>query len=256
MISLHGRRVLPRLATWALGLSRWLGWRYRFGFDARVSRQHREDPGRRRNTLSAATFPRGRSSIRRFQRERQSAKASCKAFSSNGHDKRIELVAQHLPQVADVGSLSRLANFHSAFAGRSSASSPFWSPSALPREGKTHRRRKSCCLRSRSLAIAPCWSMPIFAKPGIGRLLNLGSGKYAGFEFLSGRCFQVSIWYPSRTTPQSPNLVAIPTGPLPPNPADLLSFPTSSSRPLAELRTKFKFIVIDSPPIIGRQRMP
>jgi len=54
------------------------------------------------------------------------------------------------------------------------------------------------------------------------------------------------------TVPHSaiPNLVAIPTGPLPPNPADLLS-----SRKLAEalrqLRNQYKFIVIDSPPIMA-----
>jgi len=50
--------------------------------------------------------------------------------------------------------------------------------------------------------------------------------------------------------PQIPNLVAIPTGPLPPNPADLLS-----SHKLADalriLRKEYKFIVIDSPPIMA-----
>jgi capsular exopolysaccharide synthesis family protein len=45
-------------------------------------------------------------------------------------------------------------------------------------------------------------------------------------------------------------LTAIPTGPIPPNPADLLS-----SRRLAELilelRKRYKFVVIDSPPIMA-----
>ena len=47
-----------------------------------------------------------------------------------------------------------------------------------------------------------------------------------------------------------PNLAAIPTGPLPPNPADLLSSHRLADA-IAELRTKFKFIVIDSPPIMA-----
>jgi len=50
--------------------------------------------------------------------------------------------------------------------------------------------------------------------------------------------------------PTIPNLVAIPTGPIPPNPADLLSSYKLADG-IAELRTKFKFIVIDSPPVMA-----
>jgi capsular exopolysaccharide synthesis family protein len=50
--------------------------------------------------------------------------------------------------------------------------------------------------------------------------------------------------------PTIANLAAIPTGPLPPNPADLLSSQKLADA-IAELRTKFKFIVIDSPPIMA-----
>jgi len=50
--------------------------------------------------------------------------------------------------------------------------------------------------------------------------------------------------------PVIPNLVAIPTGPLPPNPADLLSSHKLSDA-LRELRGQYKFIVIDSPPIMA-----
>jgi capsular exopolysaccharide synthesis family protein len=44
--------------------------------------------------------------------------------------------------------------------------------------------------------------------------------------------------------------VAIPTGPLPPNPADLLSSHRLADA-IAELRTKFKFVILDSPPIMA-----
>src|SRR5262250_3491611 len=50
--------------------------------------------------------------------------------------------------------------------------------------------------------------------------------------------------------PVIPNLAAIPTGPLPPNPADLLSSHRLADA-IAELRNKYKFIVVDSPPIMA-----
>src|SRR5207249_10049733 len=85
-------------------------------------------------------------------------------------------------------------------------------------------------------------------KPGVGRLLNLTGGKYAGLSsYLAGVS---SLDLVSVPHPAIPNLVAIPTGPLPPNPADLLSS-HKLVEAIAELRTKFKFIVIDSPPIMA-----
>jgi Mrp family chromosome partitioning ATPase len=79
-------------------------------------------------------------------------------------------------------------------------------------------------------------------KPGVGRLLNLGSGKYAGLSsYLAG------ISSLDLVTVQHP---AIPTGPLPLNPADLLSSHKLADA-IAELRGKFKFVVIDSPPIMA-----
>jgi capsular exopolysaccharide synthesis family protein len=45
-------------------------------------------------------------------------------------------------------------------------------------------------------------------------------------------------------------LAAIPTGPLPPNPADLLSS-HKLAEAIMELRKRFKFIVIDSPPVMA-----
>ena len=50
--------------------------------------------------------------------------------------------------------------------------------------------------------------------------------------------------------PSISNLAVIPTGPIPPNPADLLSSHRLNQM-IAELRQQFKFIVIDSPPIMA-----
>src|SRR5260221_500173 len=85
-------------------------------------------------------------------------------------------------------------------------------------------------------------------KPGVGRLLNMTDGKYAGLSsYLAGVSSLDLVTVPH---PSIPNLAAIPTGPLPPNPADLLSSHKLADA-ITELRGKFKFIVIDSPPIMA-----
>jgi polysaccharide biosynthesis transport protein len=119
--------------------------------------------------------------------------------------------------------------------------------SALPREGKT------TAAANLAVTLAQLGDRTVLVdadlrKPGVGRLLNLGSGKYAGLSsYLAGVS---SLDLVSVPHPAIPNLVAIPTGPLPPNPADLLSS-HKLAEAIAELRTKFKFIVIDSPPIMA-----
>ncbi len=169
-----------------------------------------------------------------------------KGASSNGHEKRIELVAQHLPksQMSEAFRALRTALL------LSQADHPpqvILVTSALPREGKTTAAANLAVtlaqLGDRTLLIDAD-----LRKPGIGRLLSLGSGKYAGLSsYLAGvsSLDLVTIQHPA-----IPNLSAIPTGPLPPNPADLLSS-QKLTEAIAELRTKFKFIVIDSPPIMA-----
>ncbi len=169
-----------------------------------------------------------------------------KGASTNGHEKRIELVAQHLPksQVSEAFRALRTALL------LSQADHPpqvILVTSALPREGKTTAAANLAVtlaqLGDRTLLIDAD-----LRKPGIGRLLNLGSGTYAGLSsYLAGvsSLDLVTIQHPA-----IPNLSAIPTGPLPPNPADLLSSHKLADA-ITELRTKFKFIVIDSPPIMA-----
>ena len=169
-----------------------------------------------------------------------------KGASTNGHEKRIELVAQHLPksQMSEAFRALRTALL------LSQADHPpqvILVTSALPREGKTTAAANLAVtlaqLGDRTLLIDAD-----LRKPGVGRLLNLGSGKYAGLSsYLAGvsSLDLVTIQHPA-----IPNLSAIPTGPLPPNPADLLSSHKLTDA-IAELRSKFKFIVIDSPPIMA-----
>ncbi len=166
--------------------------------------------------------------------------------SGNGHDKRIELVAQHLPK-------SQMSEAFRALRTALLLSQPDHPPqvilvtSALPREGKT------TAAANLAVTLAQLGDKTVLVdadlrKPGVGRLLNLGSGKYAGLSsYLAGVSSLDLVIVPH---PAIPNLAAIPTGPLPPNPADLLSSNRLSDA-ITELRKSFKFIVIDSPPIMA-----
>ncbi len=167
-------------------------------------------------------------------------------ISTNGHDKRIELVAQHLPK-------SQMSEAFRALRTSLLLSQPGRPPqvilvtSALPREGKT------TAAANLAVTLAQLGDKTVLVdadlrKPGVGRLLNLGSSKYAGFSsYLAGVSSLDLVTVPH---PDIPNLAAIPTGPLPPNPADLLSS-NKLAEAIAELRTKFKFVVIDSPPVMA-----
>jgi capsular exopolysaccharide synthesis family protein len=119
--------------------------------------------------------------------------------------------------------------------------------SSLPREGKT----TSAANLAVTLAQLGDRTLLIDAdlrKPGVGRLLNLNGGKYAGLSsYLAGVS---SLDLVTVQHPAIPNLSAIPTGPLPPNPADLLSSHRLVDA-ITELRSKFKFIVIDTPPVMA-----
>jgi succinoglycan biosynthesis transport protein ExoP len=167
-------------------------------------------------------------------------------FSSNGHDKRIELVAQHLPK-SQMSEAFRALRTSILLSQADHPPQVILVTSALPREGKT------TAAANLAVTLAQLGDKTVLVdadlrKPGVGRLLNLVGGKYAGLSsYLAGVS---SLDLVSVPHPAIPNLVAIPTGPLPPNPADLLSS-HKLVEAIAELRTKFKFIVIDSPPIMA-----
>ncbi|HYL64303.1 MAG TPA: polysaccharide biosynthesis tyrosine autokinase [Candidatus Methylomirabilis sp.] len=166
--------------------------------------------------------------------------------ASNGHEKRIELVAQHLPK-------SQMSEAFRALRTSLLLSQPGHPPqvilvtSALPREGKT------TAAANLAVTLAQLGDRTVLVdadlrKPGVGRLLGLGGNKYAGLSsYLAGVSTLDLVTVPH---PAIPNLAAIPTGPLPPNPADLLSSQRLAEA-ITELRGKYKFIVIDSPPIMA-----
>ena len=119
--------------------------------------------------------------------------------------------------------------------------------SALPREGKTTAAVNLAVtlaqLGDRTLLIDAD-----LRKPGVRRALNLTIGKEAGLSsYLAGVSSLDEVVVPH---PTINNLAAMTTGPVPPNPADLLSSHLIREV-IAELRLRFKFIVIDSPPVMA-----
>jgi succinoglycan biosynthesis transport protein ExoP len=119
--------------------------------------------------------------------------------------------------------------------------------SALPREGKTTAAVNLAVtlaqLGDRTLLVDSD-----LRKPGIRRALNLAIGKDVGLSsYLAGvtSLEEATIQHPTIT-----NLSALTTGPVPPSPADLLSSHRMREA-IAELRRRFKFIVIDSPPVMA-----
>jgi polysaccharide biosynthesis transport protein len=119
--------------------------------------------------------------------------------------------------------------------------------SALPREGKTTAAVNLAVtlaqLGDRTLLIDSD-----LRKPGIRRALNLTIGKENGLSsYLAGVENLDEIVFPH---PAISNLATITTGPVPPSPADLLSSHRMRDA-ISELRRRFKFIVIDSPPIMA-----
>src|SRR3974390_1934426 len=169
-----------------------------------------------------------------------------KGASSNGSKKRMELVAHHLPksQMSEAFRALRTALL------LSQAGHPpqvILVSSALPREGKT------TAASNLAVTLAQLGDKTVILdadlrKPGVGRLLSLEADKHAGLSsYLAGVSTLDLVIVPH---PAIPNLAAIPSGPLPPNPADLLSS-HKLAEAIAELRKKYEFVVIDSPPIMA-----
>jgi polysaccharide biosynthesis transport protein len=119
--------------------------------------------------------------------------------------------------------------------------------SALPREGKT------TAATNLGVTLAQLGDKTLLIdsdlrKPGLRRALDLGMANERGLSsYLAGVCSLEEVTVPH---PLIKNLAAVITGPVPPSPADLLSSHRMREA-ITELRHRFKFIVIDSPPIMA-----
>src|ERR1700733_268976 len=119
--------------------------------------------------------------------------------------------------------------------------------SALPREGKT-TSAVNLAVTLAQLGDRTLLLDSDMRKPGIRRALNLLSGNEKGLSsYLAGVTNLDEIVVPH---PIISNLATVTTGPVPPSPADLLSSHRMREA-ISELRRRFKFIVIDSPPVMA-----
>ncbi|HXN21377.1 MAG TPA: polysaccharide biosynthesis tyrosine autokinase [Candidatus Dormibacteraeota bacterium] len=164
----------------------------------------------------------------------------------NGHDSRVELVSHTLPK-SQMSEAFRALRTSLLLSQADHPPQVILVTSALPREGKTTAAANLAVtlaqLGDRTLLIDAD-----LRKPGAGRALGLTDAKYAGLSsYLAGVSSLEQVLVPHQTIS---NLSAILTGPIPPNPADLLSSHRLADA-IVELRQQFKFIVIDSPPIMA-----
>ena len=119
--------------------------------------------------------------------------------------------------------------------------------SALPLEGKT------TAAANLAITLAQLGDRTLLVdadlrKPGIAKALNLAEGKRTGLSsYLAGASTLQEI---TVVHPDIANLAVIPAGPIPPNPAELLSSQRWRDA-IASLRRDFKFIIVDSPPILS-----
>jgi polysaccharide biosynthesis transport protein len=166
-----------------------------------------------------------------------------KDSSPGSSEARVELVSHTLPR-SQVSEAFRSLRTALLLSRAEQPPQVILVTSPLPQEGKTTTAVNLAVtlaqLGDRTLLVDAD-----LRKPGITQALGLGDGNYAGLSsYLAGVSSLELVTVPH---PVITSLAAIPTGPTPPNSADLLSS-RRLSEAIASLRRNFKFVVIDSPP--------
>jgi succinoglycan biosynthesis transport protein ExoP len=169
-----------------------------------------------------------------------------KAPVISGKEGRAELISHNMPQ-SQMSEAFRALRTSLLLSQADHPPQVILMTSALPREGKT-TAAVNLAVTLAQLGDKTLLVDADLRKPGINRALSLVDGKHAGLSsYLAGVSTLDLITVPH---PAITNLAAIPTGPIPPNPADLLSSRRLTEL-IADLRSRYKFVVIDSPPIMA-----
>jgi succinoglycan biosynthesis transport protein ExoP len=169
-----------------------------------------------------------------------------KGAGVSGGDGRVELVSHSQPQ-SPISEAFRALRTSLLLSQADRPPQVILVTSPLPREGKT-TAAVNIAVTLAQLGDNTLLVDSDLRKPGVSRALNLADGKHAGLSsYLAGVSTLDLVTVPH---PSISNLHVIPTGPIPPNPADLLSSHRLAEM-VVELRKRYKFIVIDSPPIMA-----
>ena len=166
--------------------------------------------------------------------------------SGNGFQERVALLSHSEPQ-SQISEAFRALRTSLLLSQADRPPQVILVTSALPHEGKT------TAAVNIGVTLAQLGDRTLLVdgdlrKPGISRALHMADGKHAGLSsYLAGVTSLDVVTVPH---PLISNLHAIPTGPIPPNSADLLSSHRLAEM-VRELRKRYKFIVIDSPPIMA-----
>ena len=179
--------------------------------------------------------------------KRSSERISKQAVGASS-DARVELVSLEQPKSL-VSEAFRALRTSLLLSQADHAPQVILVSSALPREGKT-TSATNLAITLAQLGDRTLLMDSDLRKPGIRRALNLpnGHGHDVGLSsYLAGvtPLHDIIVSHPT-----VPNLDAIPTGLIPPNPADLLSSHRMAEA-IDDLRQHYKFVVIDSPPIMA-----
>lgn len=102
-----------------------------------------------------------------------------------------------------------------------------------------------------ALVLAQCGSSVVLLdcdlrRPSLARILDIPNGKGMS-NYLTGNDKADEVIH---QCPSESNLWIIPSGPTPPNPAELVSSPLMATL-LQELSGRFKYIIVDSPPLLA-----
>ncbi len=175
------------------------------------------------------------------------ARLARQSGAANG-DSRVELISLHQPKSV-VSEAFRALRTSLLLSQADRAPQVILVTSALPREGKT------TSAANLAITLAQLGDRTILLdsdlrKPGVRRALNLSNGHLHEVGLSSYLAGVATLRDIIISHPNVPNLDAITTGPIPPNPADLLSSHRMAEA-IEDLRQNYKFIVIDSPPIMA-----
>jgi succinoglycan biosynthesis transport protein ExoP len=148
----------------------------------------------------------------------------------------------HLAPTSGVAEASRAIRTNVIFMAPDQPYQALLVTSAGPAEGKT---TVACCLAiamaqaGQRVALVDC----DLRRPRLHRIFGASSESGVSTALIGNLADVVAV------TTDVPNLAVIPSGPIPPNPAELLHSDRFKAF-LAHLRTQFDRVIIDSPPIV------